>query len=412
MNGKIRVALVIVGIFAVSILSGCTTPGATAHDTLVIQIEEEIINIDNRWRSASSLYDAQVAYQYQGYLGQIAPGETIVTMPGIAESWTKNEDGTQWNFTLREGLTFHDGSPIDAKAVRYSVYANWMAYYQLDNMSEAVAEHSINVTFPESDPEGNGRVVIFQGDWFPDPMFEFDVCGNWKVFTLVPYGSHGLYTDSTEVCQEKYTSFTANPISAGPYMFKEWAKEDYVLLERFDDWYGWGQTFTGSDGKQYTFPTVKQAFKYIKYRFIPEKAMALVELRTGGVDVTTGRFSSIASLQDINNTEGYTAYMLPVLGGATMQMNIQGDWPTIYGGPGNFPVSQDWFRKAVSHAINRTNVVENVYLGIADERDSIFSDWILDKFSNIDTSDYYDFDQGRSEAEALLDAAGYTPLGF
>ncbi|MHA1972675.1 MAG: ABC transporter substrate-binding protein [Candidatus Hodarchaeales archaeon] len=412
MNVRIRIALVIVGIFAVSILSGCTNPTTSAHDTLVIQLEEEIITLDNRPYTQSSLYDSQVAYQYQGYLGMIAPGETIVTMPGIAESWTKEENNTKWTFTIREGLTFHDGTPIDAKAVRYSFYADWMVYNLYNNMSEAVDDLAMNITFPADDPNGNGRTVIISGDWFPDPMFEFDVCGDWNIFTLVPYGSHGGYNDTTTVCQEKIENFSESPISAGPYKFVEWKKEDYVLLERFDNWFGWGETITGSDGKKYTFPTVKQAFKYVKYRFIPEKAMALVELRTGGVDVTTGRFSSLNSLLEINKTDGYSAYMLPVLGGATMQTNIQGDWPSFYGGPGNFPVSQDWFRQAISHAINRTNIVENVYSGIADERDTIFSDWILDKFTNLDTTGYYDFDQGISKAEELLDNAGYTAMGF
>jgi ABC-type transport system substrate-binding protein len=291
-----------------------------------------------------------------------------------------------------------------------------MAYYAYNNMSYSaarmVSSAGMNITFPASDPNGDGLVVTFSGDWFPDPMFLFDACGQWKRFTLVPYNSHGTYTDTTEVCQTKYEAFMENPISAGPYMFSEWAQEDYVLLERFDDWFGWGQTIEGSNGQDYTFPAVNDAFKFIKYRFVTEKAMALVELRTGGVDVTTGRFSSQASLDSINSTDGYTAYKLAVLGGATMKTNMQGDWPSYFGGPGNFPVSEDWFRKAVSHAVNRTNIVDNVYLGIADERDTIFSDWILDKFSNIDASDYYDFDQGVTEAEALLDAAGYEALGF
>jgi ABC-type transport system substrate-binding protein len=346
----------------------------------------------------------------------IAPGETIVTMPGIAESWSVNEDLNEWTFNIREGAKLHNGDLIDAKTVKYSIEADYMAYYAYNNMSYSaarmVSSAGMNITFPASDPNGDGLVVTFSGDWFPDPMFLFDACGQWKRFTLVPYNSHGTYTDTTEVCQTKYEAFMENPISAGPYMFSEWAQEDYVLLERFDDWFGWGQTIEGSNGQDYTFPAVNDAFKFIKYRFVTEKAMALVELRTGGVDVTTGRFSSQASLDSINSTDGYTAYKLAVLGGATMKTNMQGDWPSYFGGPGNFPVSEDWFRKAVSHAVNRTNIVDNVYLGIADERDTIFSDWILDKFSNIDASDYYDFDQGVTEAEALLDAAGYEALGF
>ncbi|NHJ01982.1 MAG: ABC transporter substrate-binding protein [Candidatus Heimdallarchaeota archaeon] len=414
MNGKYRIALVIIGIFAITLLSGCV--GTETHDTLILQIEEEIIDLDNRYYGSSSLYDSVVAYQYQGYLGLIAPGETIVTMPGVAESWESNEDQSEWTFNLREGLTFHDGTPIDAKAVRYSFYADFMVYYGLNNVSEGElylnTYFGMNITFPDADPNGDGYVVNFHGGWYPDPMFLFDVCGQWNIFTLIPYNSHGSYTDSTEVCQDKLADFQDNPVSCGPYKFVEYATQDYVLMERFDDWFGWGETFTGSNGETYTFPTLSKAFKYLKFRIIPEKAMALVELATNGIDVTTGRFSSQASFEEINETEGFSAYKLPVLGGATMEVNLQGDWPAVFGGPGNYPLSESWFRQAVSHAVDRTNIVDNVYLGIADERNTIFSDWILDKFSNIDVSDYYDFDQGRNKSLDILAANDMTALGF
>jgi ABC-type transport system substrate-binding protein len=89
-------------------------------------------------------------------------------------------------------------------------------------------------------------------------------------------------------------------------------------------------------------------------------------------------------------------------------MNIQGDDPEFFGGLGNFPVSQVWFRQAASHAINRTNMV-----GTGDHPFSTwFPDWIVNKFPDLDTTDYYNFNQGKEEAIALLDKAGYEPLGF
>ena len=220
------------------------------------------------------------------------------------------------------------------------------------------------------------------------------------------------YSDSTFVCEDQLDRFEDAPISCGPYKYHSHVGEDYVQLERFDDWFGWGMTFTANNGQDYTFPDKDVAFKYVRFRTIPESAMALVELRTGGVDVTTSPLSSESDFLDVVSEPNFDGYRKSALGGDIMGLNIQGDWPTYWGGSGNFPVSQDWFRKALSHTINRTNIVENVYLGLAEERNTIFPDWILAKFPNIDTSSYYDFDQGFAEAEALLDAQGYTALGF
>ena len=42
-------------------------------------------------------------------------------MPGLATEWSSNEDGTVWTFTLREGVTFQDGTPFNAEAVKFNI---------------------------------------------------------------------------------------------------------------------------------------------------------------------------------------------------------------------------------------------------------------------------------------------------
>ena len=49
----------------------------------------------------------------------------IEVIPGLAESWSSNEDGTVWTFNLRQGVTFHDGSTLDANDVVVSWTAQW-----------------------------------------------------------------------------------------------------------------------------------------------------------------------------------------------------------------------------------------------------------------------------------------------
>ncbi len=417
MNKQYRIALALIGIFIIPLFSGCVG-GAAAHDTLIIQIEEDVLAVDNRHWSESSAYDKMVGRQWQGYLTMLSPGETIYYHEGAAVSWTMNEDGTEFSYTIREGATFHDGSPMRARDVKYSFACNFMAYagdiYGIDNFTDALdwEESLFNVTYPASDPNGNGREFTMNGGWWPDQSYIFDAAGHWNLFMLIPEGSSGNYTDTADEIEDAIEAFDDNPVSCGPYKFVEHQAQEYVLLERWDDWWGWGQTYTDNGGNQYTYPAKDNAFKYLRFRPIEEPAMALVELRTGGVDVTTSRFDSQAALENIWATEDYDAYTIDVLGGAGLEPNTEGNYPVTMGGPGNFPVSEEWFRKAVSHGINRTNIVENVYGGIAGVREVVYPDWLLEKFPDIDTADYYDFGIDIAKAQQILDDEGYTALGF
>jgi ABC-type transport system substrate-binding protein len=418
MNKNYRIALSLVVIFAISVFSGCVGE-SEKHEELIIQLDTDVVFLDIRDPNAASGYDVEVFHQWSGYLMQLAPGEDTAVMPGVAESWEVTNPATEnetWTFTIRDDAKFHDGTEIKAKDVAYSMWADRYITWAYDNVSEAKADYEgdgYNVTFPASDPNGDGKVVTFSGAWFPDPTFAYGHAGQyWGNEMLVPYGSHGLYTDNNDSCMAKYEQWLEAPISAGPLKYSDRAEEDYVLLERFDEWYGWGETFTSTMGKSYTFPALSDAFKTVRYRVIEDNAMALVELRTGGIDAIAGFFLSKDALIETNNTDGFKGWLTDTLTNYAITMNIEGDWPTFFGGPGNFPLSEPWFRKAVSHVVNRTNMVNNVKLGLAKAKTNIFSDKSLQDFPGIDTSDYYDYAQGLEEAEAILDAMGYVPGKF
>lgn len=56
-------------------------------------------------------------------LVRYAPDGSIV--PALAESWTISADGLTWTFNLRQGVTFHDGTPFDAAAAKWNL-ARWV----------------------------------------------------------------------------------------------------------------------------------------------------------------------------------------------------------------------------------------------------------------------------------------------
>ena len=74
------------------------------------------------WDPQASVY-AESAYlrnMYDGLLIENPAGSAEQYQPQLAVSWTKNDDGTEWTFKLREGVKFSDGTPFNAEAVKYS----------------------------------------------------------------------------------------------------------------------------------------------------------------------------------------------------------------------------------------------------------------------------------------------------
>lgn len=68
-------------------------------------------------RVCEQVYDALLGYEFGG----VAP------IPALAESWAPNTDATEWTFTLRQGVTFHNGASFDANDVVASYVAQWDA---------------------------------------------------------------------------------------------------------------------------------------------------------------------------------------------------------------------------------------------------------------------------------------------
>lgn len=96
---------------------------AVAEDktTLVVGVSSDIhtldpgVSSDNYdWRQIYPCYDRLVKYKVVN-----GEGSTEVE-PQAAESWTVSDDGTVWTFTIRQGITFNDGTPLDAEAVKFA----------------------------------------------------------------------------------------------------------------------------------------------------------------------------------------------------------------------------------------------------------------------------------------------------
>jgi peptide/nickel transport system substrate-binding protein len=171
-------------------------------------------------------------------------------VPSLAESWTQIDELT-WDFHLRQGVTFHNGNPLTADDVVFSLdrAKNWVgSETQADIVTvsgvEAVDTHTVRITTEAPDPILLNRL--------------FNVLIMDRETTEELVASHG---DGHLV---------ENPNGTGPYRLQEWSKDDHLTLVAFDDhWRG--------------PPVIRE----VVFRPISNDASRLAALLAGGVHLIT-----------------------------------------------------------------------------------------------------------------------------
>src|ERR687884_2063349 len=109
--------MIVAALLAVLLL----VPGLVAAQpagTLVVGLVAEPVNLDPA--QVTDLNSARVGRRVVETLVTF-PEESTQLVPGLAESWTISKDGLQYTFKLRSGIKFHDGTPLNAEAVKFSI---------------------------------------------------------------------------------------------------------------------------------------------------------------------------------------------------------------------------------------------------------------------------------------------------
>ena len=150
--------------------------------------------------------------------------ETTQTLvPWLATSWKANPDITEWTFTLRPGVAFIDGSPMDAPAVALSMQRHLAigsiaeAGYMLGGIRSVKATGPMEVTFATKAPQ----------PWLPYHMVMF------PIISKVAIDAHKT---SKDPWAEAY--FEDHCVGTGPYELSSWVKGTKITLKKNDNWWG------------------------------------------------------------------------------------------------------------------------------------------------------------------------------
>ena len=341
--------------------------GASAAD-LRIGVASEITTLDPHFFHLTSNTEIHKGI----YSGLVTQDANMKVVPDLAVSW-RTLDDTHWEFKLRPGVTFHDGTPLTADDVVFT-------YERARNVPNSPGSFLQYLKHVTKTTAADPLTVVVETDGL-DPILLNELQNVWIVSR-----KHGTGATTAD-----YNSGKA-AIGTGPYRLVEWVPGDHITLARFDGYYG-----------------PKPDWDKVTYRAITNDAARTAALLSGDVDL-------IAAVPgtDLANVRANTALTV-----STMQSNRCFFWtvdvdrdvsPLVTDNDGKpmskNPLKDVRVRRAMSKALDRDALVSRVMQGQGVAASQFMPDGVPGTNPNL-KPEAFDL----TGAKKLLAEAGY-PGGF
>ncbi|HEX7004706.1 MAG TPA: ABC transporter substrate-binding protein [Trueperaceae bacterium] len=303
-----------------------------------------------------------------------APGSTEL-IPRLATEWSSNEDGSVWTFELREGVTFHDGTPFNAEAVAWN-FSRWNDPehpYSFRDQGKTYTPW----TWVFGGPKGDGS-ILDEVVAIDENTVEFRM-NQPSPFLPAQLAAIYFQIDSPTAVMEAgvdYGTPAVGSVGTGPFKFVEWREGQGVVVERNDDYWG-------GPAK------VERVF----FRPITEPTARLAELQAGTIDIAV-----LLAADDLQAVESN-----PDLEAVTAEAELNVGYLAFH--QANEPLDDPLVRQAIAHAIDRQAIVDAFYQGLG----VVAEDHLPPTLFGHGEPWPYDYDPER--ARELLAEAGY-PDGF
>jgi peptide/nickel transport system substrate-binding protein len=337
--------------------------GDAAQDTLVygrggdsVSLDPAVVTDGESLKVTKNIFDTLLDYN---------DGDTSI-QPALATEWEVSPDGLTYTFKLRQGVKFHDGTDFNAEAVVFNFerwangnadtfpyYGSMFGGYKNDEshvIKEVKAVDEYTVQFVLKRPQA--------------PFL--------KNIAMTPFA-----IASPEAVKKYGDKFGENPVGTGPFVFKEWKRNERIVLEKNKNYWLEG------------YPKLNQLI----FVSIPDNSARLNALLKGEIDLMEDLNPS-----DLNQVEGNKD--LKIFKRPSMNVGYVGLTNT------RGPLKNKLVRQALNHAVDKKAIIDAFYAGQAEPAKNPMPPSIP---GYNDAIEDYPFDL--EKAKQLLAEAGY-PNGF
>ncbi len=229
--------------------------------------------------------------------------------PGLAESWTFEDDKTLV-LNLREEVTFHDGTPFNAEAVKFNI--------ERTNSDESIVNELQNISSVVVVDEKTVKLHLSQ----PDSSI------------LLALSDRGGMMVSPSAVEEMGEDFQQSPVGTGAYKMVKRVPSNEIVLEAYEDYWQEGQPYLDK----------------ITIKIMLEENTRINALKSGEVDFAT-KISpgNAASLENDSN--------ITLLESSTVEFRL------LYVNASQAPLDNKEVRKAIQYGINRGALIQAINFG-------------------------------------------------
>lgn len=284
---------------------------------------------------------------------------------GLATEWEISEDGLTWTFQLRQDVTFHDGTPLDAAAVKFSfdrildpATKSITAAGLLGPMESTAAPDAYTFSFTLSEPFS--------------PLLDNLTGATLSIVSPTAVESMG-------------DEFGRKPVLSGPWMVDEWRTGDRIILKVNPD-YRWAPPFLHQDGPAY--------IETLTFQSIIEEASRIAAFEAGEIHQVTLPPTDVERI-----SSGGESWVIEYLrkGVVFVEFNVT-----------KAPFDDVLVRRAFNHAINKQDVLDAAIEGLGQVAYGFLSPTIPGYWPEMET---YAPAFDPAQATALLTEAGWVANG-
>ena len=293
--------------------------------------------------------------------------DKLEVVPHLAESYQISPDGLSWTLTLKKGVKFHDGTPFNAEAAKFSL-EKLMAGTQgrtlkMIDKVEVLNEYTVVIKLKQPYPLLSHTLASYNVGMVSPTAFN-KAGGDWGSKVIV---------------------------GTGPFMFKEWRSGDRVVLERNPE-YKHGPSFLANRGPAYVDQWV--------IRFLREQATLMAELTAGNVDLSV--YVSERDLDRVKNNPNTELLMSPSTSAIYLAINTSKKNP---------PYDDLRVRKALVHAVDTAAVRKAALSDVGNPLYTTISPTVLGFAPESAALGKADVVYDLAKAKALLEEAGWKDSG-